>query len=32
MKYVFTLFIMLVVSATANAAGTFVSYEVDGKP
>jgi dienelactone hydrolase len=32
MKYVFTLFIMLLVSATANAAGTLVSYEVHGKP
>ena len=32
MKYVFTLFIMLLVSASANAAGTFVSYEVNGEP
>jgi hypothetical protein len=32
MKYVFTLFLMLLVSSTANAAGTFVSYEVNGKP
>jgi len=32
MKYVFTLFIMLFVATTANAAGTFVSYEVNGKP
>ena len=32
MKYVFTLFLMLLVSSTANAAGTFVSYEVNGEP
>ncbi|MBE9521670.1 MAG: dienelactone hydrolase family protein, partial [Proteobacteria bacterium] len=32
MKYVFTLFIMLLVAATANAAGTFISYEVNGEP
>jgi len=32
MKYVFTLFIILIVSATANATGTLVSYEVNGKP
>ncbi len=32
MRYIFTLFIILVVASTANAAGRFVSYEVDGKP
>jgi dienelactone hydrolase len=32
MKYVFTLFLMLLVSSTANAAGTSVSYEVNGEP
>jgi dienelactone hydrolase len=32
MKYVFTLFIILIVSTTANAAGMSVSYEVNGEP
>ena len=32
MKYVFTLLIMLLVSATANGAGTTVLYEVNGEP
>jgi dienelactone hydrolase len=32
MKYVFTLFILLFVSATAYGAGTSVSYEVNGEP
>jgi dienelactone hydrolase len=32
MKYVFTLFIMLFVSATAYGAGMSVSYEVNGEP
>ncbi|NIT42527.1 MAG: prolyl oligopeptidase family serine peptidase [Gammaproteobacteria bacterium] len=32
MRYIFTLFIILVVASTANAAGRFVSYEVNGKP
>jgi hypothetical protein len=31
MKYVFTLLIMLLVATTANAAGTSVSYEVNGE-
>jgi dienelactone hydrolase len=32
MKYVFTLFIILIASITANAAGMSVSYEVNGEP
>ena len=32
MRYVFTLLIMLLVSATANGAGTSVLYEVNGEP
>lgn len=32
MKYFFTLFIILIVSSTANAAGRLVSYEVNGEP
>jgi len=32
MKYLFTFFIMLLVSATAYGAGTSVSYEVNGEP
>ena len=32
MKYVFTLFFILIFSSTAIAAGGFVSYEVNGEP
>ncbi|MCJ7774905.1 MAG: dienelactone hydrolase family protein [Desulfobulbaceae bacterium] len=32
MKYVFTLFFVLIFSSTAIAAGEFVSYEVNGEP
>ncbi|MGD8776100.1 MAG: dienelactone hydrolase family protein [Syntrophobacterales bacterium] len=32
MKHLFTLFMILIVSTTANAAGTLVSYEVNGEP
>jgi dienelactone hydrolase len=32
MKYVFTLFSILIFSSTAIAAGEFVSYEVNGEP
>jgi dienelactone hydrolase len=32
MKYVFTLFIILIVSSAASAAGKLVSYEVNGEP
>ena len=32
MKYVFTLFFVLIFSSTALAAGEFVSYEVNGEP
>lgn len=32
MRYAFTLFIMLLFSATASGAGTSVSYEVNGEP
>ncbi|MGD8878568.1 MAG: hypothetical protein PVH75_12475, partial [Syntrophobacterales bacterium] len=32
MKYVFTIFIMLIFATTANAAGTSVRYEVNGQP
>ena len=32
MKYVFTLFSVLIFSSTAIAAGEFVSYEVNGEP
>jgi dienelactone hydrolase len=32
MKYVFTLFFVLIFSSTALAAGQFVSYEVNGEP
>jgi dienelactone hydrolase len=32
MKYAFTLFFTLVLVSTANGAGKFVSYEVEGKP
>jgi len=32
MKYVFTLFFVLIVSSTASAAGKFVSYEINGEP
>lgn len=32
MKYVFTLFFVLIFSSTALAAGEFVSYEVNGDP
>jgi len=32
MKYVFTLFFILIFSSTASAAGQFVSYEVKGEP
>jgi dienelactone hydrolase len=32
MKYVFTILIMLFISATAYGAGTSVSYEVNGEP
>jgi dienelactone hydrolase len=32
MKYVFTLFIILIVSSTAHGAGRPVSYEVNGEP
>lgn len=32
MKYLLSLFIMLLVATTANAAGTSVSYEVNGEP
>lgn len=32
MKYVFTLFFVLIFSSTAMAAGNFVTYEVNGKP
>jgi dienelactone hydrolase len=32
MKYAFTLFFILVFVSTANGAGKFVSYEVEGKP
>jgi dienelactone hydrolase len=32
MKYIFTLFMILVAASTANAAGSSVTYEVNGKP
>ena len=32
MKYVFTLFFVLIFSSTATGAGEFVSYEVNGEP
>ena len=32
MKSIFTLFLILLVSSTANAAGEFVSYKVNGEP
>lgn len=32
MRYVFTLFIVLIVATTANAAGSSVLYEVNGEP
>ena len=32
MRYVLTLFIVLIVATTANAAGRLVSYEVNGEP
>jgi len=32
MKYIFTLFMILVVSSTANGADSSVTYEVNGKP
>lgn len=32
MKYVFTLFLVLIVSSTASAAGKSVSYEINGEP
>ena len=32
MKYIFTLFFILIFSSTAIAAGEFVSYEVNGEP
>jgi dienelactone hydrolase len=32
MKYILTLFLILFVSSTANAAGSSVSYDVNGKP
>ncbi|UCG20285.1 MAG: dienelactone hydrolase family protein [Deltaproteobacteria bacterium] len=32
MKYIFTLFMILIAAATANGAGSSVTYEVNGKP
>jgi len=32
MKYVFTLFFILIFSSTAGAAGKLVHYEVNGEP
>ena len=32
MKYVFTLFIVLVVSSSAYASGEITSYQVNGEP
>ena len=32
MKYIFTLFMILISASTANAAGSSVTYEVHGKP
>ena len=32
MKYIFTLFLLMLVSSTANAAGEFVTYKVNGEP
>jgi dienelactone hydrolase len=32
MKYIFTLFMILIASSTANGAGSLVTYEVNGKP
>jgi dienelactone hydrolase len=32
MKYIFTLFMILIATSTANGAGSSVTYEVNGKP